>query len=308
MSSYEPVARRDERYKAAIRNGQLEDVITLSMKFPALVRDNLLSSEALIETCMNGHLNVVQWLVENTEANINYRGYVNQISAIQEEDQPFSFTPLKAACYNGHVDIVKYIVEICHANVNLLDKGGFTPLSMACHRVQFSVAKYLINEVNDLDINFANKKKRNVALHYTIWCNKQSRTPLHEACQKRDVNKVLELVNIKGRDVNAQDNSGYTPLHTACYNGFGNIVEILMLEGADETITNDHTKTPAQVAEAKGHTEILKLLDRVSLWNEMQRKKKFKFISIGYVVVFALQLVKRKTDKKKINSVFNDTF
>ncbi len=42
-----------------------------------------------------------------------------------------------------------------------------------------------------------------------------------------------------------------------------------MLAGADETIANDIRMTPAQVAVSRRHSALLKLLDRVSLWQVM---------------------------------------
>ena len=67
--------------------------------------------------------------------------------------------------------------------------------------------------------------------------------------------------------MNEQNNVGDTPLHIACKLRHNNIVEALMLAGADETIANDEGKTPAQLAERKGgDRELLKLFDRVNLW------------------------------------------
>ena len=67
--------------------------------------------------------------------------------------------------------------------------------------------------------------------------------------------KVLSLVYVRGHKMNVQDNYGDTPLHWACSNGHSDIVETLMLAGADETITNDDGETPAQVAESVGHSD-----------------------------------------------------
>ena len=295
---------RDQNFEAAARNGLLDSIISQSKASRGLVRDEILMSKALIEACMNGHMNVVQWLAENTKVDFNYRGRVQQTSVVQKQNQPFSITLLTAACYNNHLDLVKYLVEIPRANFNLLDKGGFTPLTIACHRANFSVAMFLANKLNKDEINFTNKKKQNTALHYAVWCNKQNWTPLHEACQQRDVNKVRELVYVKGYDINAQDNSGYTPLHTACYYGYSDIVKILMMAGANETITNDHTKTPAQLAEINGHTKILELLDGVSLWGALQRTN--ISVSIGYIMMVALHLMERR-NKQTVSAIANES-
>ena len=154
------------------------------------------------------------------------------------------------------------------------------------------VAKYLISEANELDINFAKKKKLNTALHYFIWSTTRNRTQLHEACQERDIKKVIELVNNMNHDINAQDNSGLTPLHTACYSGFSDVVQVLMMAGANETITDDYNRTPAQLDVKSGHKEMLELLDRVSLWRVLQKTK--TTIPIGFLVVLAVRLVKKR--------------
>ena len=80
---------------------------------------------------------------------------------------------------------------------------------------------------------------------------------------KSDVVKVLNLV--RGNKMNnVQNNEGDTPLHCACCHGHSDIVEILMLEGADETIINKDKETPALLTKEEEHTKLLPLLDRIS--------------------------------------------
>ena len=111
----------------------------------------------------------------------------------------------------------------------------------------------------------------------------------------------MELVIVKGHNINAQDNSGYTPLHTACYYGFGDVIRALMMVGVDETITDEYSRTPAQVAQKIGHHEILELLDRVSLWSVMQRIK--ITIPIGFLTILTLQLMRRNNNVPKISLI-----
>ena len=65
---------------------------------------------------------------------------------------------------------------------------------------------------------------------------------------------------------------GFTPLHWACRLSHSDIMKTLMLAGADEAITNDYWLTPTQVAENRGHPELLKLLDRQTLWKRSKQK------------------------------------
>ena len=247
MSSSEISGDR-KKFIDAAQSGRLEEVIKLSSKFSDDVK---VLSEALMWSCRWGHLDVMKWLREHTEADVNYNKEM--------------LTPLTAACYNDHLDIVKYLVETCHADVNLPDSDGYTSLTKACLCVNMSVSMYLLCEVSDLNVNIA-YSDGNTALHLAVWCSKgYGNTQLHEACGYiGDVTEVLRLVYVRGHKINVQDNNGNTPLYCACYNGHSDIVETLMLEGADETITNDRGMIPAQVAERR-HSELLKLLNRDSL-------------------------------------------
>ena len=248
-----------ERFYNAALYGRLEEVIELSSKFS---NDVKVLSEALIKSCYWGRLNKVKWLMEHTAADVTYKS------------EGWPYTPLTIACDRDHLEIVKYLVETCHAAVNLPNSEGNTPMTRACRYVRMSVSMYLLCEVSDLDVNIADRDG-NTALHWAVWCSKDSGyTQLHKACGGvySNATKVLELVYVRGHKINVQDNRGSTPLHYACRDGYSDIVETLMLEGADETITNDEGKTPAEVAESRRHRELLKLLDRNSLWQVMLRR------------------------------------
>ena len=81
-----------ERIKVAASKGQLKDVIKLSTKFSDDVK---LLSETLIESCCDGHLDVVKWMVEHTAADVNYTGVIRRTRG---EEVDLYYTPLTAAC------------------------------------------------------------------------------------------------------------------------------------------------------------------------------------------------------------------
>lgn len=105
-----------------------------------------------------------------------------------------------------------------------------------------------------------------------------------------------------GHSVNIQNNSGDTPLHKACEHGHSNIVETLMLVGADETISNDDGETPAQVAACMEHGKLLQLLTRDSLWLGFLKRRMFRPFSVGFLMVLKLRLVRQKIMTKLLHT------
>ena len=105
----------------------------------------------------------------------------------------------------------------------------------------------------------------NTAIHLAVWCSRDNNTQLHSACDISvggDVAEVLRLVYVSGHQVNVQDNVGDTLLHKACECGYSDIVEILMLAGADETIINNRGGNSSPVSRKKGLIKLLTLLNR----------------------------------------------
>ena len=301
MSSFDTLNDR-EKIKVASREGRLDEVIELSAKFS---NDVELLSETLIESCYSGHLRVVNWLIEHTDADVNYTGVISGFNVVKEETN-YSLTPLTAACERGHLLIVKFLVETTRVDVNLPDSGKWkdTPLIRACYRAHVSVAKYLLRVINNLDVNIADDDGY-TALHWAISsCRNRGHTPLHEACIEGDDNKVVALVfaidQVNDYTIDTQNNLGYTPLHFACYFGRRNIVITLMIAGADETIVNDDWKTPAKLMVEKGHEELLELLDRVSLIQVLKASKVMKKLSVSISVILILKLIRRLARRNEI--------
>ena len=301
MSSSETSDDR-ERIKVAASEGQLNAVIELSTKFSGDVK---LLSETLIWSCHEGHLDVVKWMVEHTAADVNYTAVI-RVTLTWGEKVDNYYTPLTAACKYKHLDVLKYLVKTSRVDVNLPEnsKWGFTPLIRACGSYSMSLSMYLLSEVSDLDVNIADNIG-NTALHYAVSCSKDDGyTQLHKACVKGDVTEVMRLVNVDDPMINAQSNGGYTPLHYACYLGHSDIVKTLMLAGADETITNNGWQTPAQVAVRFRHPELLKLLDRQTLWAEKQTNNLNKLIVRCHLLMLTFKLMMLKLILKKIGVKF----
>ena len=280
------ISENGKKILDAAYKGQLKKIKTLSTKCR---HDVKLLSETLIQSCRRGHLHVVKWIVLHTAADVNFSGVIRGNMTWREEIHGY-YTSLTAACNYKRLDIVKYLVETCHANVHLPDNQlGYTPLIAACVTGGVSEAMYLLNGISDLDVNIADKHGY-TALHFAVSSKRNSRTQLHLACIKGDTIEVKKLVSVDDQMINMQDNGGYTPLHYACRLGYSEIVKTLMFAGADETITDIDWQTPAQLAEEKGYNELLKFLDKVTLWEEIQTSN-VKKLSVYFLVILALKIM-----------------
>ncbi|KIJ04466.1 hypothetical protein PAXINDRAFT_94682, partial [Paxillus involutus ATCC 200175] len=69
--------------------------------------------------------------------------------------------------------------------------------------------------------------------------------------------------HLEGADLNMQDQSLGTPLHSACLGGHISIVELLVQKGVDVNVQGSNSCTPIHLACLGGHISIVKLLLRM---------------------------------------------
>lgn len=108
--------------------------------------------------------------------------------------------------------------------------------------------------------------------------------PLQLACINENHIAVVQYLIDRGADVNAQrwskkhvaDKSqavagatGSTALHVACANGCTKIVDLLLRNGAKINVKDKYGSKPIDVAAAKNHVEIVKLLDTFGSMQQM---------------------------------------
>jgi ankyrin repeat protein len=145
-----------------------------------------------------GHTTVLMYLLTQENVNVNTKGYNGE-------------TLLHYACESINklpLDVFKVLIEIQGCDVNVQAEDNNTPLHIALFDFNpnkggdITVLTYLLSQkgVNGSIRNYFGY----TLLHYV--CEKINRLPL-------DIFKVL--IETKGCDVNAQDNSNDTPLHIA---------------------------------------------------------------------------------------------
>jgi len=139
----------------------------------------------------------------------------------------------------GKVDRIQEILASAPARVSEHAPDGFTPVALAAFFGQPAAVKMLI--AAGADVNAAAKNPLKVAA-------------LHAAVAGRNLD-VVKAVLDAGADANAQQQSGFRPMHEAGTNANRNLAEVLLAHGADPMLPNDAGKSAIDLARDKGHTE-----------------------------------------------------
>jgi len=82
---------------------------------------------------------------------------------------------------------------------------------------------------------------------------------IHFAAHDGDIEAIKQHI-ADGADVNAKNDSGYTPLHWTAQNGHKEAVELLIAEGADVNAKDNDGNTPLDATSVFNKTEMADLL------------------------------------------------
>ena len=196
-------------------------------------------------------------------------------------------SPVYYAALHGFQALVKYLVADDPLSLNI--PGGFwgTPLVAALAQGHHRIALILCEGGADVDVRGHDEETplhsaashgnidlvSKLVLNYEADVNARSVhnwTPLHSSCQgfrhplaKSDgqlFSDVARLLLERGADVDAQTDSGSTPIHIAALNGRVEVVRVLLEHGAKSGVENGEGKTPFQIAAARRYFEIMDLL------------------------------------------------
>lgn len=140
-------------------------------KIRKLVHAKTSGATPLIMACRNGHIDVVKYLLEVCQADVEQVGQVTfdgetidgapplwcaaaaghleivrtliQKGAGVNKTTYTNSTPLRAACFDGHFEIVKHLVE-CGADIEIANRHGHTCLMISCYKGHKHIADYLL--------------------------------------------------------------------------------------------------------------------------------------------------------------------
>lgn len=186
----------------AAREGNLKEVRRQLAWGVNVNRNHFFTRETpLIEAAANGHVDVVNLLIENG-ADVNLKGEA-------------WYGPLHSASANGHIEVVKILLEN-GADVNIFHHNK--PLHNAAMNGHIEVAEILLAHGADINAKGINEA-----------------APLHTAVSNNQLAMAKWLLS-KGANVNPIASYGCTPLHSAGWRNNVDIGKILLEHGADPTL------------------------------------------------------------------------
>jgi ankyrin repeat protein len=179
LSAWQSTPDLEERFRYAAQHGLLADVNECIAAGVNVEAKTINGWTALHFASINGHLEIVQYLLQNGNANVN----------AQKND---GWTALHFASSNGHLEIVQYLVQQCQANVRAVTKNNETPLDVAKQTGKTEIVEYLsvrqitpeeiILSVDDMPVSIANVKECFTAGVNVEKVTEDRSTSLHLAC------------------------------------------------------------------------------------------------------------------------------
>ncbi|XP_072429490.1 2-5A-dependent ribonuclease-like isoform X2 [Chiloscyllium punctatum] len=174
---------------------------------------------ALIDAVMKGHMDIVEILLDEMNADVNAFDNIRK-------------TPLIHALDGSNEEIVEALLKR-GADVNAMDGNQNTPLSVALTKctLRSPLLEQLVKCTQNLNVQDADGK-----------------TPLILAVEKKMPRVVKLLLENDSTELNAQDRSGQTALLAAVENKDTSLTEVLCKGGADVSRANNRGDTALMIA------------------------------------------------------------
>ena len=214
----------------------LLDIVKLLVSHGMLVdeADSKNNWTPLHYAAMQGHVDLVQWLVYN--------------GARPGSVDKSNFTPMMLAALHGRVSCFHYLFPFRDSHKS---KSKLKLIHLAAQTPTSEILSFLHSKGYDI-LETDNKETEAQAIHYAAYGKSTEN---------------LKFLLEHGVDVNTTDKSGSTALHIAVINQDEQSVRLLCDSGADADIENEKSLTPFDIAESLKNTQLIALLRRAKASN-----------------------------------------
>ncbi|XP_048242032.1 uncharacterized protein LOC125374739 [Haliotis rufescens] len=224
------------------------------------------NSDCLRLACYGGNVSIVKHLLSLKTFDINRRaGLWNQ-------------TAVMMAAERGHNDVYNLLV-LEGAELSLTDKYNMDCLILACYRGNVSIVKHLLS-LKTFDINRRGGLQKQTAVmiaaergHNDVYnllvlegadlslTDENNSDCLMSACEGGNMSLAKHLLSLKTFDINRRGGSQkQSAVMMAAVRGQYNVFNLLVLEGADLSLTDRDNKDCLMLASERGNVSIVKHL------------------------------------------------